>query len=70
RKITSYLHLLCVGHHCDCLTLLFQVDCSKYRWITTEDGKVLTACPLILEEVCGTDGITYPSECGLCAHNL
>uniref|UniRef100_A0A8C4Y1A3 Kazal-like domain-containing protein n=1 Tax=Gopherus evgoodei TaxID=1825980 RepID=A0A8C4Y1A3_9SAUR len=58
------------GHHCDCLTLLFQVDCSKYRRIMTEDGKVLTACPLLLKEVCGTDGITYPNECGLCAHNF
>uniref|UniRef100_A0A8C3F251 Kazal-like domain-containing protein n=1 Tax=Chrysemys picta bellii TaxID=8478 RepID=A0A8C3F251_CHRPI len=27
---------------------------------------ILTACPFILEEVCGTDGVTYPSECGLC----
>ncbi|TFK00560.1 chloride channel protein 2 [Platysternon megacephalum] len=58
------------GHHCDCWTLRLQVDCNKYRRITTEDGKVLTACPLILAEVCGTDGITYPSECELCAHNL
>uniref|UniRef100_A0A8C4W869 Kazal-like domain-containing protein n=1 Tax=Gopherus evgoodei TaxID=1825980 RepID=A0A8C4W869_9SAUR len=47
-----------------------QADCSKYPRGTAEDGKVLTACPLILAEVCGTDGITYPSECGLCAHNF
>ncbi|EMP30965.1 Ovoinhibitor, partial [Chelonia mydas] len=46
-----------------------QVDCSKYPRGTAEDGKVLTACPFILAEVCGTDGVTYPSECGLCAHN-
>ncbi|KAG6941264.1 ovoinhibitor-like, partial [Chelydra serpentina] len=46
-----------------------EVDCSKYPRGTAEDGKVLTACPFILAEVCGTDGVTYPSECGLCAHN-
>ncbi|XP_050817880.1 ovoinhibitor-like [Gopherus flavomarginatus] len=57
-------------HDGRCKREVLLVDCSKYRRITTEDGKVLTACPLILEEVCGTDGITYPSECGLCAHNF
>uniref|UniRef100_A0A8C0GIB9 Kazal-like domain-containing protein n=1 Tax=Chelonoidis abingdonii TaxID=106734 RepID=A0A8C0GIB9_CHEAB len=48
---------------------MLQVDCSKYPRGTAEDGKVLTACPFILAEVCGTDGITYASECGLCAEH-
>uniref|UniRef100_K7GF14 Kazal-like domain-containing protein n=1 Tax=Pelodiscus sinensis TaxID=13735 RepID=K7GF14_PELSI len=50
--------------------LLLQADCSQYRLRTTKDGKVLIACPRLLEKVCGTDGVTYPNECMLCAHNL
>ncbi|XP_024061429.2 ovoinhibitor-like isoform X3 [Terrapene carolina triunguis] len=57
-------------HDGRCKREVVPVDCSKYRRVTTKDGNVLTACPLILDEVCGTDGVTYPSECGLCAHNF
>ncbi|XP_074865467.1 serine protease inhibitor Kazal-type 1 [Carettochelys insculpta] len=27
-------------------------------------------CPKILDPVCGTDNISYPNECELCAANL
>nr|XP_025037103.1 ovoinhibitor-like [Pelodiscus sinensis] len=56
-------------HDGACKPKAVPVDCSKYRRVTTKDGQVLTACPFILAEVCGTDSVTYPSECGLCAHN-
>ncbi|XP_067391704.1 ovoinhibitor-like isoform X2 [Emydura macquarii macquarii] len=57
-------------HNGKCKLETGPVDCSKYPRGTTKDGKVLTACPFILAEVCGTDGVTYPNECMLCAHIL
>ncbi|CAM5132070.1 unnamed protein product [Eretmochelys imbricata] len=68
--MTGVFVLLSLATWCfSAVALGSEVDCSKYPRGTAEDGKVLTACPFILAEVCGTDGVTYPSECGLCAHN-
>lgn len=47
-----------------------QLDCSKYRTSTLQDGRELMACTMIYDPVCATNGVTYASECTLCAHNL
>uniref|UniRef100_A0A8C3QGP0 Kazal-like domain-containing protein n=1 Tax=Cyanoderma ruficeps TaxID=181631 RepID=A0A8C3QGP0_9PASS len=45
------------------------VDCSRYQNTTTEEGKVVLLCKKD-SPVCGTDWVTYDSECHLCARNL
>ncbi|NXP68903.1 IOVO protein, partial [Chloropsis cyanopogon] len=46
------------------------VDCSRYPNTTSEEGKVELLCSKDLSPICGTDWVTYDSECHLCARNL
>ncbi|XP_034636376.1 serine protease inhibitor Kazal-type 1 [Trachemys scripta elegans] len=38
-----------------------EPDCGSF---------IFPGCPKILDPVCGTDNLTYPNECELCAMNL
>ncbi|XP_013799072.2 ovoinhibitor-like [Apteryx mantelli] len=57
-------------HDGKCIEEVPQLNCSKYQTVTTDDGKHLMLCPMIYAPICATDGVTYASECTLCAHNL
>ncbi|XP_025978528.2 ovoinhibitor-like isoform X2 [Dromaius novaehollandiae] len=57
-------------HDGKCIEEVPQLNCSKYRTVVTDDKRQLMLCTMIYNPVCATDGITYASECVLCAHNL
>uniref|UniRef100_A0A8V5H1F2 Ovomucoid n=1 Tax=Melopsittacus undulatus TaxID=13146 RepID=A0A8V5H1F2_MELUD len=62
-------HLFCLCRAAlNIVTFSLQVDCSVYPR-NAESGGTITACPLNLREICGTDGVTYGNDCLLCAHN-
>ncbi|XP_031980770.1 ovoinhibitor-like isoform X2 [Corvus moneduloides] len=57
-------------HDGRCIEEAHQLNCSRYPTSTLKDGRELMACTMIYDPVCSTDGVTYASECTLCAHNL
>ncbi|KFQ14407.1 Ovoinhibitor, partial [Leptosomus discolor] len=57
-------------HDGRCIEEVIQLNCSQYPTSTLKDGRELMACTMIYNPICGTDGVTYASECALCAHNL
>ncbi|XP_054245347.1 double-headed protease inhibitor, submandibular gland-like, partial [Indicator indicator] len=47
-------------------TAQLPISCASYRLT----GGTLVACPRNYEPVCGTNEVTYPNECNLCAEIL
>uniref|UniRef100_A0A7M4F4D7 Kazal-like domain-containing protein n=1 Tax=Crocodylus porosus TaxID=8502 RepID=A0A7M4F4D7_CROPO len=44
-------------------------ECKDFQKVSKNRSQHVTACPFNLAEVCGTDGVTYDTDCNLCAHN-
>ncbi|KYO22918.1 ovoinhibitor [Alligator mississippiensis] len=70
RKAASTVVLLALAlSHFSDGALGSELNCSQYSRVAAKDGKELIVCPRHLEPVCGTDGVSYSNDCGICVHN-